>query len=422
MNGFASFQTVTFLGIPIHDLTMRDTLIRLEQMIARKRFHQVATANLNFVRNASSNPSLMRILRRCDLVLPDGMPLVWASGLLGKRLQQRVTGADLVPTLAQQSAEKGWKIFLLGSTEETTLRAMAWMKEESPGVKFTGYLCPPISPIDDMANDEIVETINTSGSDILLVSFGNPKQEEWLARFGSRLKVSVGIGIGGALGFIGGFESRAPEWMQKSGLEWAHRLAQSPKRLAERYLKDASTLIGPLPRQIAAQRLQTGDKKVGILLISQAQIGMIAKIIGTLDASVGNDLRSVVREGMDKKVWVFVDLQQANHISNESLGLLQDAHRNLVNAGTGLVLTGVSSRVYRYLRLCGLTGSFPMPTESLYLLQKRGLDPATEYAAFRLPPVDRRRRNSPPRAMNERRKNPVPADIPGWTSQGVEAR
>jgi len=149
---------------------------------------------------------------------------------------------------------------------------------------------------------------------------------------------------------------------------------------------------------------------------------MIAKIIGTLDASVGNDLRSVVREGMDKKVWVFVDLQQANHISNESLGLLQDAHRNLVNAGTGLVLTGVSSRVYRYLRLCGLTGSFPMPTESLYLLQKRGLDPATEYAAFRLPPVDRRRRNSPPRAMNERRKNPVPADIPGWTSQGVEAR
>ncbi len=234
-------KLLVVLGVPVDNLTMEEALNRCDEFIAigraTGRTHQIATVNADFVVNSLHDPELQRILQEADMATADGMPLVWGSRLLGGSLPGRVTGADMVPALAHRAAQKGYSIFFLGAREGVAAKAADILQQRNPGMRIAGVLSPPPRSILEM-DTSVVDAVKAAKPDILLVAFGNPKQEKWIRMHAHDLHVPICIGVGGTFDMIVGVTKRAPDWMQKIGLEWAYRLSQEPQRLAKRYLHD----------------------------------------------------------------------------------------------------------------------------------------------------------------------------------------
>lgn len=244
--------TIIILGIPVDNLGMDATVDRIFSMIdsfaSDGVARQVATVNVDFVVNTLAwrldrfrHPELIDILRRADLVTADGMPIVWISKLLGNPLAERVTGADLVLRLAEEAARLGKSIYFLGGREGVGESAAGVLTKRYPQLQIVGVDSPFVhvenESLEWATEDDlpIIARINQVKPDILLVAFGNPKQEVWLHRNRNRLQVPVSIGIGGTFEFIVGTVRRAPPWIQKTGFEWLFRIIQDPKRLWKRY-------------------------------------------------------------------------------------------------------------------------------------------------------------------------------------------
>ncbi|MEI7768390.1 MAG: WecB/TagA/CpsF family glycosyltransferase [Chloroflexales bacterium] len=234
-------KLLVVLGVPVDNLTMEEALARCDEFIAigraTGRTHQITTVNADFVVNSLHDPELQRILQESDMSTADGMPLVWGSRLLGGHLSGRVTGADMVPALAHRAAQRGYSIFFLGAREGIAAKAAEILQQRNPGLKIAGVLSPPSRPILEM-DRSVVEVVKAARPDILLVAFGNPKQEKWIRMYAHELQIPICIGVGGTFDMIVGVTKRAPSWVQKIGMEWAYRLSQEPRRLAKRYLHD----------------------------------------------------------------------------------------------------------------------------------------------------------------------------------------
>jgi N-acetylglucosaminyldiphosphoundecaprenol N-acetyl-beta-D-mannosaminyltransferase len=242
-------------GVPIDAVDTQETLDRLGAAIINRRPTQVCTVNLDFVVQAQRDPELKQILNQSQLNTPDGFPVVRLGRLMGANVRGRVAGADIVPRLLAMAAGYGARVFLLGGEAGVAEAAARKLADQLPELIIAGWYQPPRAPIHEMDNDAIVDRINRSGADVLLVALGNPKQEKWIARHRARLNVSVALGVGCCLDLIAGRVRRAPRWMQAVELEWLYRLLQEPRRLFSRYLRDLSFLpVLALP--IVGQRVR----------------------------------------------------------------------------------------------------------------------------------------------------------------------
>jgi N-acetylglucosaminyldiphosphoundecaprenol N-acetyl-beta-D-mannosaminyltransferase len=314
--------SVAILGVAIDNLTMQEVLDVVEAQIAEGGFHQIATANVDFLINSIHDEELRETLGRCDIVLADGMPLVWASRLLGMRLKERVAGADLVPRLARLSAERGYRIFLLGSSEESAAGTAVWMEKNFPGACIVGRHSPQYHPLEEMDHEDILTRIEEARPDILLVAFGNPKQEKWLTMHRHKLKVPVCIGVGGSFDFLSGKTSRAPLWMQNSGLEWFHRMIQEPSRLVKRYARNTAGLLRYLPVQMAAMAIQAkrrAQMKITNETVGAAEVLRIdGNFTGVMLQRFETDVRSAILSGSH----VVLDMTKTAYIGADALGTL----------------------------------------------------------------------------------------------------
>jgi len=225
------------LGVKFDCVTFEETLSCIEGMIASRQPHYVVTANVDFLVRARRDAELRRILNEAHLTLCDGTPLVWASRLLGNPLPARVAGSDLAPQLIRVAAKKRWRLFFLGATPEANAQAVANARAPFPNLEIA-HFSPPFQPLDKMDHDAIRAKILAARPDILLVAFGCPKAEKWMAMNYRALGVPVMIGVGGTIDFLAGKLKRAPLWMQRAGLEWTFRLWQEPRRLFGRYITD----------------------------------------------------------------------------------------------------------------------------------------------------------------------------------------
>jgi exopolysaccharide biosynthesis WecB/TagA/CpsF family protein len=231
-------ERIELLQIPFDRVTMKGTLGRIDEMVSSGSPHFIATANVDFLVQARSDAELRTVLHRADLVVCDGKPLVWLSRLLGKALPERVAGSDLVPRLLATAEQNGWSVYFLGGREDVLEQAVHNTSLKHPGLRIAGAYSPPFAPLDQMDHQDICERITAAKPDLLLVSFGCPKQEKWIARHYAKLQVPVSIGVGATIDFLAGTMKRAPRWMQQSGLEWVFRLLQEPRRLVKRYATD----------------------------------------------------------------------------------------------------------------------------------------------------------------------------------------
>jgi N-acetylglucosaminyldiphosphoundecaprenol N-acetyl-beta-D-mannosaminyltransferase len=199
----------------------------------------IVTANVDIVRAATRDSTLAELVSRAELVVADGMPVVWAGRLAGVRVPERVTGASLVFTLAGRAAADSRSVYLLGGDPGVPEEAARVLRERYPGLKVVGTDSPPFGfEADRDAVREVVGRVVAAAPDLVLVGLGFPKQERLIGRLRAELPAAWYLGCGAGIPMAAGQFSRAPEALQRVGGEWLHRLALEPRRLARRYLRD----------------------------------------------------------------------------------------------------------------------------------------------------------------------------------------
>lgn len=217
----------TVLNVSIDNVIMSEAVAKLEQFIAEKTPHLVATANAEMVMLAQEDSELAAILANADLVVPDGAGVVWAARHQGYTMVERVAGYDLAQNLLAQAAVKGYRVFLFGSQSDIVEKAKTVAIERYPGLCIIGTRHGFFTAEDEPA---IIQEIKAASPDILLAALGVPKQEKWLAKNLTKLNVPVCMGVGGTLDVMAGAVKRAPLWMQRTSLEWLFRLLCQPQR------------------------------------------------------------------------------------------------------------------------------------------------------------------------------------------------
>jgi N-acetylglucosaminyldiphosphoundecaprenol N-acetyl-beta-D-mannosaminyltransferase len=197
----------------------------------------VATPNMDICRHVRRDLALRRLVSTASLVVPDGMPLIWAARLRGRPLPERVAGGSLIFSLSAAAAQHGRSVYLLGGGPEVPYRAAAQLCRRYPGLEVAGADAPPLGfDADPLQLDAVRARLSAAAPDIVYVGLGFPKQERLIAAFAPRFPATWFVGCGAAIPYAAGTLPRAPRWMRRAGLAWLFRLLNEPRRLFRRYL------------------------------------------------------------------------------------------------------------------------------------------------------------------------------------------
>jgi N-acetylglucosaminyldiphosphoundecaprenol N-acetyl-beta-D-mannosaminyltransferase len=218
---------ISILGVAIDNLTETEAIKRIADWVASQQPHQIVTVNPEFVIEARRNPAFRRVLAAADMATPDGTGLMLAARLRRTPLHQRVTGVALTRLIAREAAARGWRVFLLGAAPGVAEQAAAVLATQYPGFVAAGCYAGSPRPADEA---HIRAVVQAARPDVLLVAYGHPHQDIWLARNQPFLRVPVSMGVGGTFDEIAGIVPLAPAWMHRLGLKWLFRLATQPRR------------------------------------------------------------------------------------------------------------------------------------------------------------------------------------------------
>ncbi len=253
-------QKRTLFGIQIDAIGMLDAVQQLRTWVLdarpeNERCRYVVTPNVDHTVQLTENQQLRESYRHADLVLADGHPIVWASRFLRRPLPERVPGSELVPKLFDSYHSGGrLRVFLLGAAEGVATTAAANMKNRWPNVETVGVYSPPMGFEKDADETNfILGRIALMRPDVLVVGLGAPKQEIWVHQNIEQINARVALCVGATIDFLAGKKKRAPVWMQRTGIEWLHRMMSEPKRLVSRYAKDAIVFPQLVCRQMFSQ-------------------------------------------------------------------------------------------------------------------------------------------------------------------------
>lgn len=354
-------RVLLLFGVPIHDVTEDQVEAwMMERVRSRQRSH-IVTSNLDFVRLASADPEMHRIHLEGDLVIADGMPLVWFSRLFGPALRERVAGSDLIVRFARAARDHQLSVYALGAAPGVAERAMKMLEERFPGLRVAGWESPPPALLMKMEDEATVRKIQEARPDILFVAMGSPKQEKWIRLHHPDLNVPVAIGIGASFDFLAGAQSRAPRWLQKIGMEWLWRLAGQPRRLFHRYFHDFLYLGTWLVRFFllrcspggASRKVPPPDAPV----VAAEEAALVRMVRGSMPKAAG--ARSVV-----------LDLSAHLWLDSVALGSIVSLGRRCRDRGGRLFLAGRAPRVERLLRMLRMDRYLEIPETSEDLLRE----------------------------------------------------
>lgn len=236
------------LNVKVDNISFSETIDKIQEFIKSKKPHQICTVNPEFIIAAQKNKEFMTVLNNADLCVPDGTGLIWASKYLSKKssvvsrqslvIKERVTGVDLVWKIADLAEKNGYTMYLLGAGPAVAEQTAITLRTKFPDLKIVGVsegipqLESSRTSVLDLNGFEkkLVTDIGKLKPDILLVAYGAPKQDIFIAKYKKELNISVMMGVGGSFDYISARVPRAPIWMQKIGLEWLYRLFVEPKR------------------------------------------------------------------------------------------------------------------------------------------------------------------------------------------------
>jgi N-acetylglucosaminyldiphosphoundecaprenol N-acetyl-beta-D-mannosaminyltransferase len=356
---------IAMLGVPFDNVTTEEAIRLIDEMIASRQPHYLATANVDFTVQALHDPELRKILAEAHLVVCDGMPLVWASKWLRNPLPERVAGADLVPALLKVAAARGYRVYFLGGKAEVAQQAVANVREQYPTLQVAGVWSPPFAPLASMDHADICRRVRESKADLLFVSFGCPKQEKWIAMNYQNCGVPVSVGVGATIDFLAGSMRRAPRWMQATGLEWIFRLLQEPRRLFRRYAGDLVVFGYGILRQTLRLRGQRPHNTSTTLSETSPHLKVAAKVVQLperFDAIEVRDHETTWQQLMEEPNDLLVDASKVAFIDSTGVGMLIRLRKQLRERNHELVLNNPTAAMRRALEIMKLDGLFVLTT------------------------------------------------------------
>jgi N-acetylglucosaminyldiphosphoundecaprenol N-acetyl-beta-D-mannosaminyltransferase len=382
---------VAILGVPFDTVTTEETVEIIARMIESRTPHYLATANVDFLVQASKDVELRRILFDAHLVLCDGTPLVWASRLLGNALPERVAGSDLAPLLMKIAAEKGHRVYFLGAEPEVCKLAVEKVQAQFPGIQIVGHDSPPYKPLLEMDHEGIAARIRAAKPDLLLVGFGCPKQEKWISMHYQNLGVPVSVGVGGTIDFLAGHRKRAPRWMQQSGVEWIFRMAQEPRRLFKRYCHDLWFFAGAIAKQwwrLRARRRRAEASDATATPISQQPSTKLIRMPARLDCEAVQHGGQLWKHALDGCSSCILDLSEVEFVDSTGVGLLIRLQKRARVEQKKLVLLSASGSVRRSLELMRLHDFFQHAPDLTDALKKTSGAKVAEPVLVQTGPVE----------------------------------
>jgi len=266
-------QRLEVLGLPVDNLTMEETLGVVEGFIERGRPHQHVVVNVDKVVKSVHDAELRGIISRCALINADGMPVVWASRLLGTPLKERVAGVDLFDALMTRAAAKGWRVFLLGAREEIVTRVRDIYAARHPGLVIAGHRNGYWR---DDEEAQVAAQVRDARADLLFVAISSPTKERFLGRWQPFMRVPFAMGVGGSFDVAAGKLRRAPVVLQRAGLEWFWRFLQEPRRMFRRYFVDDMAFFGLLGRELCLRQCR---KVIGVGISILLAVAAVAEVV-----------------------------------------------------------------------------------------------------------------------------------------------
>jgi len=249
--------SVEILGVRVCKMRMADVLEYCEQHIDQRRPVQLGMVNAAKLVKCRSDAELCQSVQESDIILADGLPVVWLSRLMGNPLPERVAGIDIMYRLLERASDRHYGVYFLGARCEVVQRVAEITRRDYPGVRVCGYRDGYFAEADE---EQVADDIRNSASDILFVAMTSPRKETFMQRWGTHMQVPVCHGVGGSFDVMAGVTKRAPLWMQRCGLEWLYRVVQEPGRMWKRYLVTNSIFMWLSLAQIGACRLRSRDR------------------------------------------------------------------------------------------------------------------------------------------------------------------
>ena len=237
-----SLKSVTLLGTPVACAAYDSAVARIKVLAREPRPTAVCPANTHIIGEARNNVAFARILGRFELVLPDGMPVVWALNLRGAVLKDRVYGPYFMRHVLRHTP-RPWRHFFFGDSEECLADLRRVLLQLQPDINIVGMVSPPFRPFTKADEQSFADTINSAGPDFVWVALPGVRMEQWIIDNQARYRKGVFVAVGDAFALVSGRRRFAPSWMQRMGLTWAYRLWREPLRLGPRYLRYNSMFL-----------------------------------------------------------------------------------------------------------------------------------------------------------------------------------
>lgn len=351
-------QVFCLFGLPFDAVGMDEAVRTLRQAARRRTRCFLSTPNLNFVRTAQTDAAFRDSVLNSDLSVADGMPLVWAARLLRIPLHERVAGSALFERLREIEG-RPIEVFFFGAPDGVAERAGLRLNASPSGLHCAGFDSPGFGTVEDMSGAERIARINASGAEFVVVSLGARKGQAWIERNRDRLQAPLISHLGAVVNFVAGNVTRAPRWMQRSGLEWLWRVKEEPA-LWRRYAADAAALASllvtqllpyalhmrlraPTPAQLAAAKVLVGREAQGLTL----------ELRGAWAEANATALRAALTRLASDDAAVDVDLGAVTYIDAAVVALLALLRAHCVRRDLGFRIRSMSPSVRRVFRLCG---------------------------------------------------------------------
>jgi len=350
-------RLVCLAGLPIDMIDMAGALSRIRHAVSQRERLFLSTPNLNFLIAAQKDAAFRESVLRSDLSVADGMSLVIMGRIMGANLPERVTGSDLFEQLALAKDHPPIKVFFFGGPPGAGEKAATRLNRDFSGVQCVGFHEPGYGDVESMSHPDVINQINGSGADFVVVALGAKKGQAWILHNQQKLQAPVLSHLGAVINFMAGTVKRSPRWLQRMGLEWVWRIVQEPV-LWKRYRDDGLAFISLLIRNalpgVIVDRMTRSNtpKPASILRDTSTTSYRELSLAGAWDEAGAELIRTTLANLQSSTVRL--DLSEVSSIDTHALGLFTGLHgRLLASGGQGVQLHNAPKGVLRQIKTSG---------------------------------------------------------------------